>query len=310
LGVLTGAGALALLAAGVLQDPPRDGLAQAWKDTWAQLAHFAGSAPGSPEHERLRRELEGFQARHERSARKSHEREEAFRARLLRAHLSRLAGVGARPLPEPGTEIGFMTGEAWLAAQVLGPGPTRVTALRLALAEGDPAALPERLDRTARAAEEDARLLNLDWALDEARMLHRRASSARSARLLGGLLRLRGEYELAARITAEAIEAERDPVERGRLLAEHADAIAASGDEDAFLAASGAALASGSREAAFSLALRALGADEPVRARALFRGLLEEGPFCSSAGRGYGLALLAGSPASAQPAAPLALEKP
>ena len=183
MGVLAGACALALLGAGIPQDRSSDALAQAWKDTWADLERFSRSPPGSPEHER--------------SARKSREREESFRARLLRAHLARLAGVDARPVPEPGTEIAFLPGEAWLAAQVLGPGPTRVTALRLSLGESDPASLPERLDRTEEVAEEDARLLNLDWALDEARMLHRRTPTARSANLLGSLLRLRGEYELA-----------------------------------------------------------------------------------------------------------------
>ncbi len=287
---------LALLAPPVLvalaQDTTTPALLEAWKDTWTDLARFEQARPGSPEHDRLWQDLDGFQVRHESSAKKRRDRVEVFRARLLRAHLSRLSGIAVRPLGEPGTTIQFLPGEAWLALQVAGPGPTRVEALRDALAEATGDDLRARVERGLAVADEDARGLHLDWAQAEARAVHLRAPDVRTIQALARVLRLSGEDAAASALLDQGLARAIDASERAALLTERADLRAATGASAACLADLGAALALGAGDAAMRLALRALSEGATGRARALFRSLLDAQGGSAPALRGYGIALL------------------
>jgi hypothetical protein len=274
----------------------------AWKATWKDLARLSESAPGSPERDRLWRALDGLQIDRERAARKAHDRTEVVRARVLRFHLSRLVGAAPRPLAEPGSNIEFMAGEAWLALQALGPGPTRARATRAALAETP--ADRARSDRARQVAEEDARDLHLDWAVDEARSLREHARNPRSAILLARVLRLRGEHDAAAQVVDEALATATLRADRADLLCERSSVHAAAGADALAISDLGAALASGSIEAGVRLAARALSDGEPSRARALFRSSLDASANRPAACRGGGLALLARNSAH-----PLALDQ-
>ena len=287
---------LALLAASLVAPPVQDAttpaLLEAWKDTWTDLARFAQSRPGSPEHDRLWQDLDGFQVRHESSAKKRRDRVEQFRARLLRAHLSRLSGIAVRPLGEPGTAIQFLPGEAWLTLEVAGPGPTRVQALRGALAEASGDGARARVDRGLAVTDEDARELHLDWALSEARALYEKSPEVRTLRALARVYRLQGNDAAALALLEAGLASAVDPAERAALLDERADLRGPRG-----LADLGAALALGSTDAALHLAMRALSEREFGRARALFRSLLDADPAPAPSLRGYGIALLS-SPAA------------
>jgi tetratricopeptide (TPR) repeat protein len=278
-----------------VQDPAGVANPATWRETWGDLARLAESAPGSTAFQRIWRELDALEARRERSARKSHDRAEVFRARVLRAHLSRLSGTPFRPVGEPGGEMAFLPGEGWIAAQVAGPGPTRVRAMDEALSQASAENLRVRLERGQEVSEEDARGLHLDWALDEARLIHEYAPDGRTASLLARVLGLRGEHGEAAKVLEHQVAATRESAERAGLLAELGKARIAAGADAAALRELGAALALGSQDAGYSLATRALSRGEIARARALFRALLEEEPSAAPAQRGYGLALLGGA---------------
>jgi tetratricopeptide (TPR) repeat protein len=281
----------ALLAAA--QARPAHPAPEPWNQAWRDLARLEESVPGSPQFERIRRELESLQDREERSAKKSRDAGATYRAQILRAQIARLRGAPLKPLGEPASELSLFAGEAWLVLQVAAPGPTRVRALSVALAESGKADLPPRVERGIEAAEEDARNLKLDWAVVEARALVESARDRRTARLLARVLRLRGETDAAAELLEGTLRDASEAADRAALHDDLGELRLASGDEDAALKEFGAALALGSSRAAEHLAARALSDGRIDRARALYRSLQDEAYRRQGAARGYGLALLA-----------------
>jgi hypothetical protein len=264
-----------------------------WGQAWADLARLEESVPGSPQFEAIRRELASLQESAERGAKKSRDAGATYRAQLLRAHLARLRGAPFKPVGDPGPAVALGAGEAWIALQVAGPGPTRVRALSAALAEAPRSDLPPRVERGLEATEEDARNLQLEWALAEARDLQAGAGDRRTARLLARVLRLRGETDAAAELLEEAIGAATDPGDRAALHDDLGEVRLAARDDDRAVREFGSALAMGSARAAEHLALRALSTGRIDRARALFRSLQDGAYRRNGAARAYGLALLA-----------------
>jgi hypothetical protein len=287
---------LALLAASLVAPPVQDAttpaLLEAWKDTWTDLARFAQSRPGSPEHDRLWQDLDGFQVRHESSAKKRRDRVEQFRARLLRAHLSRLSGIAVRPLGEPGTSIQFLPGEAWLTLEVAGPGPTRVQALRGALAEASGDGARARVDRGLAVTDEDARELHLDLgALRGARPVREVAGGADAARARARVPAA-GQRRRRARAPRRGARERRRPGRARR-------AARREGRPARTARPRRPRIRAGSRLHGRRVAPRdaALSEREFGRARALFRSLLDADPAPAPSLRGYGIALLS-SPAA------------
>jgi hypothetical protein len=289
--------ACAAVLAGVQAPAPRLAPApraapEPWGQAWRDLARLEESVPGSPQFERIRRELESLQDREERGAKKSRDAGATYRAQILRAQIARLRGAPFKPVGEPASELPLFSGEAWLALQVAGPGPTRVRALDAALAEGAKADLPPRIERGIEAAEEDARNLKLDWAAAEARALHASAADRRTARLLARIQRLRGETDEAAELLEASLANASDAADRAALHDDLGEVRLAAGEEDRALEQFGAALALGSGRAAEHLAARALSDGRIERARALYRSLEDEAYRRHGAARGYALALL------------------
>jgi tetratricopeptide (TPR) repeat protein len=264
-----------------------------WGQAWRDLGRLEESVPGSPQFERIRRELESFVEREDHGAKKSRDAGAAYRAQILRAQIARLRGAPFKPVSQPASELPLFSGEAWLVLQVAAPGPMRVRALSASLAESAKADLPPRVERGIEAAEEDARNLKLDWAVAEARALHASAADRRTARLLARILRLRGESAAAAELLDATLRDAPEAADRAALHDDLAEVRLASGDEDAALKELGAALALGSNRAAERLAARALSEGRIDRARALYRSLQEDAFRVHGAARGYGLALLA-----------------
>jgi len=294
---------LALLAG--LQAPsarPAPEPPEPWRQAWHDLSRLEESVPGSPQFERIRRELESLMEREDHGAKKSREAGAAYRAQVLRAQIARLRGAPFKPVGQPAPELPLFSGEGWLVLQVAAPGPTRVRALSAALAETGKADLPPRVERGIEAAEEDARNLKLDWAADEARALHASAKDRRTARLLARILRLRGEHDAAADLLDATLRDAPESADRAALHDDLAEIRIASGDENAALKELGAALALGSSRAAEHLAARALSEGRVDRARAIYRSLQEDAYRSHGAARGYGLALLVGGPCLAGPA--------
>lgn len=263
-----------------------------WAQAWADLARLEESVPGSPQFETIRRDLANLAEGTERASKKSRDAGASYRTQLLRAHLARLRGAPFKPVGDPGPAVALASGEAWIALQVGGPGPTRVRALGAALVEAPKSDLPPRVERGLEATEEDARNLQLDWALAEARALEERAGDRRTARLLARVLRLRGETDAAAELLEEAIRVAADPGDRAALHDDLGEVRLAAGDEERAVREFGSALAMGSARAAEHLALHALSAGKIDRARALFRSLLDGAYRRNGASRAYGLALL------------------
>ena len=282
-----------------------------WGQAWRDLGRLEESVPGSPQFERIRRELESLMEREDHGAKKSRDAGAAYRAQILRAQIARLRGAPFKPVGQPAPELPLFSGEGWLVLQVAAPGPTRVRALSAALAETGKADLPPRVERGIEAAEEDARNLKLDWAAAEARALHASAADRRTARLLARILRLRGENDDAAALLDATLRDASEAADRAALHDDLAEIRLASGDEDAALKELGAALALGSSRAAGHLAARALSEGRIARARALYRSLQEDAYRAHGAARGYGLALLAGpGPALPEAAGVLARNPP
>jgi len=316
--------AAAMAGASPLQDTPDFPGSDGWKETWREFDTLSRSAPASAERRRLAAELGAFQARHERSARKRHDRPEAFRSRVLGAHLARLANTPFRPVADPGVPIAWLPGEAWLAARVAGPGPTRVAAIESALADAGSDRLGERVEFAFDLAESEARDLHWDEAHAVARALdacvedapaaelpaaHR--SGAKAARLLAFVARMRGDHPEALTILERRLASTTAAFDRAQLLAEVGRVHLAAGDDASARRDLGEALALGSPAAGWLLGRSALSEGALARSRALFRSLVsdpEEGTPPSPALRGYGLSLLAD--AGQAPAAPRNLLDP
>ena len=297
---------------------------EVWREAWRDLADLSRTAPNSAERRRIAAELAAFQARHERGARKRHDRPEAFRSRVLGAHLAKLDDTPFRPVPEPGVPIAWLPGEAWLAARVCEPGVTRVAAIESALAEAGPAELGERVEFAFDLAAGEARDLHWDDAREIARALescvarapaehipdaHR--SGAKSAGLLAFVARMRGDHGEARTILERRLASTTAPEERAGLLVESSLVDLADGREASARGSLGEALALGSPDAGLLLARSALSEGAVPRSRALFRSLVsdpEGGTPPTPALRGYGLSLLAD--AGEAPATPRNLPDP
>jgi hypothetical protein len=287
------------------QDMPELPGPNAWRETWKELDALARSATGSAEHRRIAADLEAFQARRERAARKRHDRAEAFRSRVLAGHLARTAGAPFRPVADPGVPIAWLPGEAWLAAQVAAPGPTRADALEAAIADAAPAELAARLRLGCSFVADDARELHLDWAEAMARAVHAGARSPaagalpaearfgpRTAGLVALVARLRGDPGAAISVLEAELSGSREARDRRTLLVELARARLGAGTDAAARRDLGEALTLGSSDAAGLLGRFALSEGAVERARALFRSLLEAPARPASALRGHGLSLL------------------
>lgn len=281
----------------------------AWRETWRELDALSRSAPGSVERRRIHSELTAFQARHERAARKRHDRPEVFRARVLEAHLARLADTPFRPVADPGVPIAWLPGEGWIAAQVAAPGPTRVAAIETALLEATPVEVGARVAFAMDLAAADAR----DLRLDEARTIAEAAcdrlrsaapdelpsalrGGARAVILLARVARLKGEYGEAVAFLQPVLEVTTDPVDRYLLLVEAGCARLAAREDGRAQRDLAEALALGSSEACWLLGRAALSEGAIPRSRALFRSLIsspDKGRTPTPAWRGYGLSLLA-----------------
>lgn len=282
-----------------------------WMEAWRELDTLARSAPGSVDRRRIAAGLDSFQARHERSARKRHDRPEAFRSRVLGAQLARLADAPFRPVSDPGVPIAWLPGEGWIAAQVAGPGPTRVAAIEAALADALPRELGERVQFAFALATADARDLRLAESHQVARALHARVqaaskgdlpaehrSGAKATGLLAFVSRMRGEHAEAMTILEHQLESTPDPIDRRHLLVEVGRTRLAAGQDASARRDLGEALALGSSDAGWLLGRSALSEEAIFRARALFRSLVsspEEGLTPTSGLRGYGLSLLTGA---------------
>ena len=286
--------------------------ADAWKETWRELDALASAPPGSSERRRIAVELEAFQARHERSARKRQNRPEAFRSRVLAAQLARVGNAPFQAVADPGVPIAWLPGEAWIVAEVVGPGPTRVSAIEGALAEAMPKELGERATFAFATAAADARDLHWDQAYDVARALDARIQSAsrgdlpaeprivaKTAGLLAFVSRMRGDHDRALAILQTRLESATEADERAALLVEMGRARLASGQVSLAARDLGEALALGSMDAAWILGRSALSEQARGRACALFRSLVsgtEGEPPPRPALRGYGLSLLPDAP--------------
>lgn len=294
-----------------VQDTAQVAGSDAWAETWRTLDVLERSAPGSAVRRQSAAELESFQARRERSARKRHDRVEAFRSRVLEAQLARLAQRPFRPVSDPRVPIVWLPGEAWIAAQVAGPGPTRVAAIETALGETLPGDLAERIRFAFRTAAEDARALRLAESQQIARALHDRVQAAmaselpdehrsvtQSAVLLALVSRLKGEHADALAVLEPRLASTQGPADRRELLVEIGRTQWAAGQDASATRALGEAIALGSSDAGWLLGRNALSEAAISRARALFRTLIsnsEEGTAPTPALRGYGLSLLSGA---------------
>jgi len=230
---------------------------------------------------------------------------------VLGAQLARIAQTPYRPVSDPRIPIAWLPGEAWLAAQVLGPGPTRVAAIQTALVETRSAELTECIRLAFSAATDDARALHLDESEQVARALHDRIgtdpaselppehrSGAKAALLLARVSRLRGEHSEALAVLEPRLGSAPDPADRRELLVEIGRASLAAGQDASAARALGEALALGSPDAGWLLGRSALCEAVVPRARALFRTLISNADVSTAptpALRGYGLSLLSGA---------------
>jgi hypothetical protein len=276
-----------------------------WRQAWRDLTNLERTAPASVERRRLSADLEAFQASRDRSARKRKDRAEIFRARLLRVHLARVAEAPFRPVPDPDVAITWLPGEAWLAAQVLAPGATRVNAVEAALAEV-PTGGGEACIRLAfEIAGDDARELHLDRAESLARSLRARLlaaasedlpagyrGGAQSVVLLARISRLRGDEAEARSLLETHLASKPEPLDRSRILTELALVRIAEGRDVEAQRDLGEAFVLGSRDAGWLLARTALSQGVFPRARALCRALIEEDSTPAPALRAYGISLL------------------
>jgi tetratricopeptide (TPR) repeat protein len=307
----------ALAGPSLVQDTADFPSSDAWKETWRELDTLSSTAPGSANRRRMLVELDAFQARHERSARKRQDRPEAFRARVLAAQLARVKGTPFQPVPEPGVSIAWLPGEGWIAAQVTAPGATRLAAIGIALSEAKPSELGERLNLAFEWAEADARELQWDDSYAVAILVHETIrstpaanlppeyqSGAKAVGLLARVLRMRGEYAEARKILEQGLESTLEPGERMALLAESGRDHLAAGEESLAARDLGEALALGSPDASGLLARSALSEHASARARALYRSLASSPARESSTAaalRGYGLSLLLEAPSTRNP---------
>lgn len=291
-----------------VQDTAASASTDAWEETWRALEAMSRSAPGSAARRQAAAELESFRARRDRSARRRHDRAEAFRSRVLGAQLALLAESPFRPVSDPRVPIAWLPGEAWIAAQVAGPGPTRVAAIQTALAETRTAELTECIRLAFTTATDDARALHLDESEQVARALHERVetvaagelpaehrSGTKAAVLLALVSRLKGEHSEALAVLEPRLRSTSDPADRQELLVEIGRASTAAGQNASAGRALGEALAIGSPDAGWLLGRSALCEAVVPRARALFRTLIsnsEARAVPPPALRGYGLSLL------------------
>lgn len=293
------------------QDAAAAAGSDAWVEAWQALDALARSAPDSAAGRQTAAELESFRARRERAARKSHDRVEAFRSRVLEAQLSRLARTPFRPVADPRVPIAWLPGEAWIAAEVAAPGPTRVAAIEAALAEALPEDLADRVRFAFATAAEDVRALRLAesrqvaWALYERMRIAEasdlpaeHAGGTRVALLLALVSRRMDEHAEALAILERSLGSAPEVGDRRDLLVELGRNRIAAGEDAAAKRALGEALALGAPDAGWLLGRSALSEGVVPRARALFRTLIsstEAGPTPTPALRGYGISLLAGA---------------
>lgn len=282
------------------QDP-----SPAWVELWKELEKLSSLPSGSAVWREAWNELDTLSRALERAARKLHDRAETFRSGLLHAHLVRLSGNAVRPLGEPGAEIDFLSGEAWLAAQVLVPGTLRTRAMIEALADPPTGVAAARSsDRTSfavRVLDEDLSGRRLESALALARVLHRRTGDAASAALLGRALALSGREADADRILSEQIDASPHGIERRSLVEQRALLHLGYGSFSAALDGLGAAYAEGSRSASRWVARIALAQSDRAGCLTISRSNLEDSPREAWSWRGWGISLMMSPSSAASP---------
>jgi len=234
-----------------------------------------------------------------------------FRTRLLGMHLGMDEGqMRADELPEK-----FAPLEAWLAAQVLEPGPARTAAFLIAIEEVDDAGLGPRLNTIYETMVEDADAWRMADAEALAIALHERNHATWSAISLALLSTRMGQHARADRVLGRQIESSEVRAERVALISQRAISALGAGREEASRNHLGRAIQLGSKDAVQILALLEFGAGRHERARRLFGTLLLPEPEGAAeplevvpwALRGYGLALLE---SAREPVAPARTTRP
>lgn len=265
---MTHVAALALaLAASLGARPAR---ATDWAAVWGDLERLSRMSTDSAERRTLEAELAALSTEREKRAREKHDAPEAFRARVLRAHLARIAGRPAAVNdPSSATVLDWLPGEAWLAVQVVAPGAFRERAALAALAEGDPDG--RRAELARRVLHEDLLGPPLPEAEALARALLRPDRAAGPVRDLARVLVRAGRIDEAREAIARARPTPGGAAGEAELLLAEAEVELAAGADLAASRALGASYARGSTEAGLLIARRALAAGDVARARALGR---------------------------------------
>lgn len=264
-----------------------------WVATWRALDRLRELPPGSERFQALWSDLDATGGARERDSRTLRDRAATFRARLLRAELAALAGRPPRTIADPGVEIEFRAGEAWLAACHLASCPLRVRAFREALAQSQGELRRSRRDRALKAVDEDLRAARVGTAEALARVLIESSPDAESMVGLAQVLRLDGRAEEADRLLDAAFAGRIEPSQRAQLALERGRIQRALRRDTSAARWLGAALSEGSVDAALCLAQTALSDGDSDSARTVFRALLDADPAPAGAWRGWGLSQLA-----------------
>jgi len=230
--------------------------------------------------------------------------QDLFRTRLLQWHLERLKGRTEAPVEPPRAPMSWLPLEPWFAARALPAGPTRSTAMLLALDDEPVADRPERVALAGRLAYEELAAANAPGAAALAERLDLLDPSVDRLALRAWALAQAGRAPDAEALLRTRQSEAADGPDEARLRVLGARIALARGDDLAARARLGAALALGSPDAAVLSARLLLASGEGRRARTLARAWIDAPDTRDASAALWALACLAEAPGPSSPEAP------
>lgn len=270
-----------------------------WEDVWSSLEKAERARRRGDSWDRRISELTDAAGERRIVALSQADEQDLFRTRLLQWHLERLKGRRQLEVEPPRVAMAWLPSEPWFAARALPAGPTRCTAMLLALEDSGSYDFPVRVATAEAQYREESLAANVFGAAALAERVEALApTSERFDRAVWAAAQAGYAREAETMLRARA-PAEGNPSETAqRVLA--ARIALARADELAARAELGPALALGSSAAAVLTARLLLERVETQRARVLTRAWVEtEGPEKNLACALWALASLADLPSNA-----------
>ncbi len=245
-----------------------------WEDVWSSLEKADRAKRRGDSWDRRISELTDAAAERRIVALSQADEQDLFRTRLLQWHLERLKGRPQLDVEPPRTAMAWLPAEPWFAARALPPGPTRCTAMLLALEDTAGEDLSVRIATAEAQSREESLAANVFGAAALAERVEALApTSARFERAVWTAAQAGRASDAQTQLRARAVTDGGPSESAHRVLA--ARLALAQGDELAARAELGSALALGSGEAAVLTARLLLERAEYQRARVLTRAWVD-----------------------------------